>query len=372
MPSRKSLCAAAVVAASTTSVLAAPAPAPAALPAAPIQVPATLRKLPGTLAQLVRPKRANAASNVAIPETEDAGFWFADFSVGASPSDSMLIDTGSSDVYMNPGKYQPGSSARDTGRPFTISFATTNSDGSGSETLKGEVWTDTVALGGISVAKQQLGNVTQSNVAEPFPHDGLVGFAGQDGSAFGGVPWFQSACNDGLVSACRFGLAFKTDGTGTQTLGGVDPTYADSLSTVGTSDQWVVPLDVSGGGTQVANQASAIFDSGTTVVYGPIDSVRDLYDALGLQTTQKSVGGQNYLYATYPCGSPPDVTFGLGGGEFKIEDAAWPASQDGSTCTATLQGTDGFGDQWLVGQAFFQGKYVDHDIDGAAMGFANL
>jgi pepsin A len=45
-------------------------------------------------------------------------------------------------------------------------------------------------------------------------------------------------------------------------------------------------------------------------------------------------------------------------------------------CTAVIHGTDEFGSGpgaiWLVGQAFFQGRYIDHNIDDYTMGFANL
>lgn len=44
----------------------------------------------------------------------------------------------------------------------------------------------------------------------------------------------------------------------------------------------------------------------------------------------------------------------------------------GSNCKGVLQGTDAFGDQWVVGQAFFQGRYIDHNVDDQTMGFANL
>lgn len=76
-------------------------------------------------------------------------------------------------------------------------------------------------------------------------------------------------CNQKLIPSCRFGLAFKTDGTGTQTLGTVDPAYANSLATVPlSSSEWVIQGDIAAEKTTVANGASIITDSGTTVVYG--------------------------------------------------------------------------------------------------------
>jgi pepsin A len=62
-------------------------------------------------------------------------FWFANFTVGAKDDLVMLIDTGSTDVYLNPGVYVPSKSSTNLHDNFTITFATTNPDGSGTETV---------------------------------------------------------------------------------------------------------------------------------------------------------------------------------------------------------------------------------------------
>lgn len=188
-------------------------------------------------------------------------FWFANFTVGASPSLSLLIDTGSADVYLNPGVYRPGSTAEDTGTPFSITFATTNSDGSGTETLTGEVWRDVVGISGdstLTVPNQELGNTTSPSTPS-FPHDGLVGFA--FGSAFNGTPWFLNLCSEKKVDECRFGLAYRTDGTGEQYFGFVAPEYKDKLSVApldetipGVGDSsWSIIMDVAIDNKVVAN-----------------------------------------------------------------------------------------------------------------------
>ena len=56
---------------------------------------------------------------------------------------------------------------------------------------------------------------------------------------------------------------------------------------------------------------------------------------------------------------------------FNIEPSAFDEADDGGgNCTAIIAGID-LG-VWIVGQAFFQGKYVDHNVDGKSMGFAQL
>jgi predicted aspartyl protease len=63
------------------------------------------------------------------------GFWFANFTVGSGKNLVLLIDSGSTDVYLNPGVYTPSSTSKDLHQNFTITFETTNPDGSGTETV---------------------------------------------------------------------------------------------------------------------------------------------------------------------------------------------------------------------------------------------
>jgi cathepsin D len=63
------------------------------------------------------------------------GFWFTNFTVGAAKELILLIDTGSCDVYLNPGFYEPSEHSINENDNFTITFATTNPDGSGSLTV---------------------------------------------------------------------------------------------------------------------------------------------------------------------------------------------------------------------------------------------
>ena len=64
-------------------------------------------------------------------------FWFGNFDIGDSENLTLLIDTGSSDVIMNSGMYKPGPRAANIHKNFTITYGTTESDGSGT----GTVWT---------------------------------------------------------------------------------------------------------------------------------------------------------------------------------------------------------------------------------------
>lgn len=62
-------------------------------------------------------------------------FWFANFSIGNASNLALLVDTGSSDILLNRGKYLPSGTSKDLNKEVNISFSTSNSDGTGSESV---------------------------------------------------------------------------------------------------------------------------------------------------------------------------------------------------------------------------------------------
>jgi hypothetical protein len=59
------------------------------------------------------------------------GFWFGQFKIGEGTNYTMLVDTGSGDLILNPGVYVPGSSSKSLNTTFANHYGTTNADGSG-------------------------------------------------------------------------------------------------------------------------------------------------------------------------------------------------------------------------------------------------
>ncbi|RFU79618.1 aspartic protease precursor [Trichoderma arundinaceum] len=301
----------------------------------------------------------------------EQGFWFSNFTIGGSPNLEILIDTGSSDAMLNPGIYKPGPNSVNTNTPFRISYATTNPDGSGTLTASGKIYQDVITQHGanLTVPQQYLGSVTSPKSPPSFPHDGLIGYAGIDSSALGEAPFFQSLCDQGSLSSCRFGLALQTDETGTLYYGSIaTDRFSGDLTTVEAQDQWIVTGDLTLNGATVRSGVSIITDSGTTVVFGPTSQVKSLFQKAGIQAVQNSNGITGY----YACDAPPTIGLAFSGTNFNILPEALAFVKNGNNCTASIHGTDAFGSQWLVGQAFFQGKYIDHNVDAGTMGFANL
>lgn len=235
----------------------------------------------------------------------------------------------------------------------------------------GKVYRDVITQHGanLTVSHQYLGAISSPKSPPTFPHDGLIGYAGIDSSALGQTPFFQSLCDQGTLSSCRFGLALQSDETGTLYYGSVaTERFSGDLTSVSASDEWIVTGQVTLNGVAVRGSVSIITDSGTTVIFGPTSQVKSLFQQAGIQAVQTSNGITGY----YACNAPPTIGFAFDGNNFNILPEALAFSQNGNNCTASIHGTNAFGSQWLVGQAFFQGKYIDHNVDDGTMGFANL
>ena len=64
-------------------------------------------------------------------ETLDAGFWYGTFDVGEAKDLSLLIDTGSSDVAVNPDLYKPSPHSENLHEKGQLSYATAQENGCG-------------------------------------------------------------------------------------------------------------------------------------------------------------------------------------------------------------------------------------------------
>ncbi|MCJ1442906.1 MAG: hypothetical protein MMC23_003403 [Stictis urceolatum] len=299
--------------------------------------------------------RLGVSTSSKVVETNDQGFWFANFTIGAAKEQSILIDTGSSDAIMNPGLYKPSAGSKNLHQNFRISYATTNPDGSGSESASGPKYQDLISLSGsnLSVSAQTLGSITSPQSPPTFPHDGLIGFGSEDGSALRASPWFHSLCNEGALDECRFGLAFGTQGTGMQYFGSVESSeFTGELTSAPITGEWELQGDIVLNGKVIESGADIITDSGTTVIFGPIDSVQSLFDAAGIQSVRSSIG------LSFPSSSEQAKEASAASKVFNILEEPLAQTKDGDNCTISIHGSDEFGGAWLVGQAFFQGRYM--------------
>lgn len=109
------------------------------------------------------------------------------------------------------------STAKDQGKTFSLQYG----DGS---TVSGEVYTDTVQVGGLTATSQAVGEAhtySKGFASSGFPADGLMGMGFQQISNFGLDPVFQTLAAQGQTTESVF--AFKLAKSGSELfLGGVD------------------------------------------------------------------------------------------------------------------------------------------------------
>ncbi|KAJ5690419.1 acid protease [Penicillium macrosclerotiorum] len=308
--------------------------------------------------------------------SEENGFWFGSFDVGDSKNLTLLIDTGSSDVIVNPGLYKKGPKGVDIDQTFTNSYGTTESDGSGTGTkISGTLYNDTMRFGSLRV-HQTVGSATSSANGEVLiPGDGIVGFAGLEVSFLTEHPLsFILFVNK--VSLMLADLESSCD-----------------LSTTAIIQEWALYADIVLDGVTIKNDALVELDTGTATVIGPVDDVIAIFKASSMEyAVQTSEDSGTTVTGYFPCDKPP--TLGLSipsqknataamkeksrlvshrSSTFNIAADQWIAADNGNNnCTAILSGTDAFPipDLWVVGQPFFHGTYIDHNLKTRTLGFA--
>ncbi|KAJ5106853.1 acid protease [Penicillium angulare] len=327
--------------------------------------------------------------------TEASRFWFGNFDVGDSKNLSLLIDTGSSDLIVNPGFYRPGPGSVNTHKNFTISYGSTESDGSGTGTVTGQLYNDTVRFGAMT-AHQTVGTANAGpDGTSLVPKQGIIGFAGLEESSFhGALPFFHSLCAQGKVDACRFGISLGDNGKGTQVLGQLDESmFKGELTTSSIIQEWALWTDIALDNKIILKNALVELDTGTATILGPVDDVVKIFKAASIQyNIQESESAGTTVTGYFPCDQPPQLGLSIPSRSnateaakkhsrlvshkssvFNIKPDQWIAKDNGNNnCTAIVSGTDAMplSNLWVVGQPFFHGIYVDHNIADGTLGFA--
>lgn len=344
--------------------------------------------------------------------TADAGYWYASFDIGDSKGLSMILDTGSDYVSVNPRLYKPGSASVDVGEEGVYTYSTMEENGCGSATVSYHAYEDTMTYQGLTVKGQSLG-ASKEMPESPgnytkFDHDGLIGLTLSPASSLANTKstYLNSLCHQKLIEPCRLGLAFGFDKTGTMALGPAeDSLFEGPLSTMPAGPNWATTGKLVIHGTEVIAHGKEIYyDSGTrnvkpapsllllllpqypitsalplffktNIKSSPIIQVvvqtavaRALFKALKIQSVeQHEAGCSSIVYGYYPCDKPPQVGFQVGDKTFNIDASQFALEDNGNNnCTAVVTGIDfDFApDWWLVGQAWFQGKYTDFHRSG--------
>lgn len=203
--------------------------------------------------------------------TADAGYWYASFDIGDSKGLSMILDTGSDYVSVNPRLYKPGSASVDVGEEGVYTYSSMERNGCGSAAVSYHAYEDTMTYEGLTVKGQSLG-ASKEMPESPgnytkFDHDGLIGLTLSPASSLANTKstYLNSLCHQKLIEPCRLGLAFGFDKTGTMALGAAeDSLFEGPLSTMSAGPNWATTGKLVIDGTEVIAHGKEIYyDSGT-------------------------------------------------------------------------------------------------------------
>ncbi|RPD74058.1 acid protease [Lentinus tigrinus ALCF2SS1-7] len=324
-----------------------------------------------------------------VPLHLDKGFWFGEFEVGTQTF-TLPVDTGSFAILIEQGKYLPSASAKQTNLSEFIQFNGASEDGTGPAEELPVFVLDDVKFAGVTVSNFLVGNITNG---DPLPGDGVAGFSppasdfsGGDPTTSSGQGLIETLCETGVVSPGQFGLTFGTDGNGSFIFGEMDTSkISGEVTTVPTTtkDSWSVnttrtdsPLLVVDG--KSFGQIQATFDSGSPNIIGPLDQVRTILGSIGYNISEQTNDGITVALGTYDCSRTParfGFSFPPSSTVHYIDAGANVLNRtaDGKICTANVLGTSTVDSaEWSIRQTWFQGRYVQHDLDNNTLSFADL
>ncbi|KAI0694758.1 acid protease [Earliella scabrosa] len=327
-----------------------------------------------------------------VPLRLEKGFWQTDLTVGTQTF-SLIVDTGSFAVIIEEGKYQPNPTSVQTNQGEFIQFNGGNEDGTGMPTEVFFFVKDTVDFGGATLEEFLVGNVT---FGDPLPGDGIIGFSPpasmitdpNDPTFLAGQSLAQAICDQEGISPCEFGLAFKTDGTGSLIFGALDESQITgeltALKTIPV-DAWIAVNDTEADSALLVvndepiTHVVPIFDNGTPNIVGPVNIVRDLLRSLGYNLNERTDSDNiTTVLGTYDCARAParfGFSFPPNTEVHYVDEGANVLNRtaDGTVCTANVLGTSTvLAPEWLIGQTWFQGRYVQHNLDASTIAFADL
>ncbi|KAH7025108.1 secreted aspartic proteinase precursor [Microdochium trichocladiopsis] len=318
--------------------------------------PPALAALVANITSAVNQRRSTGSVTTSPIDSDDDAY-DANVQIG-TPAQTLSLDfdTGSSDLWVfsseTPSSQRNGQSIYTPSKSSTASklsgatWQISYGDGSSSS---GDVYKDTVTIGGLTVTGQAVESAKKvsSSFTQESATDGLVGLAFSSINTVS--PTKQKTFFDNAKSALNsplFTADLKHQAAGKYNFGYIDTAaYTGSIT--------YVPVDTSegfwgftssgyavGSGSFKSTKTSGIADTGTTLLYLPDSVVSAYYGQIKGAGNDDSVGGY-----TFPCSAtPPSFTFGVGSGRITIPGSFMNFGDAGDgSCFGGIQSSDSIG-----------------------------
>ncbi|XP_019407201.1 PREDICTED: cathepsin D [Crocodylus porosus] len=318
--------------------------------------------------------------------------YYGEIGIGTPPQKfTVVFDTGSSNLWVPSihchlldiacllhHKYDASKSSTyvKNGTAFAIHY--------GTGSLSGYLSQDFVTLGDLKVKDQIFGEAVKQPgvtfIAAKF--DGILGMAFPKISVQKVTPFFDNVMSQQLIEKNIFSFYLNRDPTaqpgGELLLGGTDPKYYSgdfNWVNVTRSAYWQIHMDqlnVANGPTLCKGGCEAIVDTGTSLITGPTEEVKELQKAIGAKPLIK---GQ-YVIPCEKVPTLPPVSLVLGGKPHQLtgEQYVFKVTVQGETiCLSGFSALDippPGGPLWILGDVFIGPYYTVFDRDNEAVGFA--
>jgi hypothetical protein len=293
----------------------------------------------------------------------------------------VIFDTGSSDVWVASSKcdsscglhakYNSAKSSTYTanGTIFNIEY--------GSGPVSGFESVDNMNMGGLVVKNQIFAEVTDASglggAYKLGKFDGIVGMAFPLLSVNHVPTAFQNIVGQGLVDTAQFAFYLGNNAPGELVLGGYDTAHFSGdlvWEPLKAATYWEITLqDASVAGTSyvAAGGVNAIVDSGTSLLTGPSETVKQIAAKIGAKSI---IAGEYMVACNYD--TLPNIDFTIGGKVYTLTPRDY-LIPDGTLCLLGMMGLDipfPTGPLWILGDVFMRKYYTVFDTANKRVGFA--
>jgi len=335
-----------------------------------------------TVASLGSRHTQDTPGNVTITGELDTAY-YGQISVGTPPQTmAVIFDTGSSNLWFQNSRTQDpcGNNfyEHSNSSTFEKNCSIFKKILYASGPVSGYLSVDTVTIAEYSLPNFTFAEMTHNAIQRycplDLPLDGIFGMGFEALSSGLPTPMGELAKSGQLnEQVFAFYLSHQTEGE--LVIGGVDPAHYSGeffVTPLTQRDNWMVQLTgVKPNGTYISSLASsAIVDSGTSFLAGPLADVAPMMQSLG------AIGPVAGMYFFVNCTSirPSwQLTFTIGGKdfEFSFEDLVIDATGSVPYCLLGVKSIDlGTEPLWILGDVFMRKYYVKFDWCRGEIGIA--